>query len=143
MGAFDSLFGKKITVRIPNDKGEIVERKISKRLFGELEAQGIIKEIDAVQAHILDPLKGYYVSNWIVGEDIDRESAMEFATESKDIYVATAYENGEPRTVVMKKEVWEKQKEIFEMIGKGQDYKPELESLLSEVKEKIEEEEND
>jgi diphthamide synthase (EF-2-diphthine--ammonia ligase) len=78
-----------------------------------------------------------------VDVDIDRESVMQFATESKDIYVAIAYENGEPHTLVMKKEVWEKQKEIFEMIGKGQDYEPELESLLSEVKEKIEEEEND
>lgn len=143
MGLFDLLFRKKIIVKIPSEGGDLVEKKISKKMFDELVAQGIIKEIGAVQAHILDPMKGYYVSNWVVGEDIDRKTVMEFATETKDLYVIIAYKKGETHTMVTKKEVWEKQKGIFKMIERGKDCESELKSLLSEVKEKINKENND
>jgi len=143
MGLFGSLFGKKITVQLPDEQGRIVERKITKKMFDKLVTQGIIQEIDAVQAHILDPLKGYYVSNWRLGEDIDRETADKFATENKQLYVAIAYEEGEPQTMVMKKEVWEKQKILFERIDSGKDYESEMRLFLDDLEDTAKKENSD
>ncbi len=143
MGFFDSLFSKTITVQLADENGNLVERKISKKMFDELVAKGLIKEIDAVQAHILDPMEGYYVSNWVVGEDIERETVQKFATDNKQVYVSIAYEKGEPQTLVMKKEVWDKEKQLFDMIESGQDYQSDMESFLSDLEKKAKQKKND
>ncbi|ODS29713.1 MAG: hypothetical protein SCARUB_05184 [Candidatus Scalindua rubra] len=143
MGFFDSLFGKNITVRLTDENGNLVERKINKKMFDELVAKGTIKEIDVVQAHILDPIEGYYVANWAVGEDIDRETVQKFSTDDKQIYISIAYEKGEPQTLVMKKEVWVKQKQLFDKIESGQEYQSDMESFLSDFEKKAKQKKDD
>lgn len=139
MGFLDFLFGKKITLEIPDKEGNIVKKKISKKMFDELVAQGKLKEADTVKvkAHILDPIRGYYVADWVVGADIAREDVEEFATPTGELYVAIAYVKGNPQTMVTKKDVWEKQRSIFDLIGKGENYQEELDKHISDLKKRI------
>lgn len=143
MGFFNSLFGKKKTVELEDENGNIVKRKIDKKLLDNLVAQGKIKKTDSVEvieAHILDPNEGCYLSNWIVGEDVDPETVKKFATKNNRLYVIVAYEEGKPHTLVTTKEIWGKQCAIFNQIDNNQAYEADMESLLSDIKEKMQEE---
>ena len=139
MGLFDFLTGKKVTLEIPDQSGNIVKKRISKKMLDEMVEKGDLKYIDTVKAHILDPIRGYYSEDWVVGEDVSREHVEKFATESSEIYVVVAYESGEPKTVIAKKEIWDKQRTIFERMDKGEDYQEELDALLSHLKKKSDE----
>lgn len=133
----------KVTLKIPDKDGNIVEKEITKKEFDELVSKGIIRPadtVDTVEAHILDPMQGYYVTNWIVDEDIAREDVEDFATPDGKIYVMIAYVDGEPQIMFAKKEIWEKQRSIFEMIGRGEDWKKALEELKADLKKKIDKE---
>jgi len=55
-------------------------------------------------------MKGYYVSNWVIGKDISKEIVQKYGASDKQLYVTIAFEPGEPESPVMKKEVWERQK---------------------------------
>jgi len=138
MGILDFLRGKKVTIEIPTSDGKTVKKKISNAEFEQLIASGKLKPLDTVEAHILDPMRGYYVETWIVDEDIERETVEDFATASGELYVVSFYENGEPQNMVTKKEVWDKQKSIFASIDQGKDYQEELDESLSDLKNKIE-----
>ena len=134
MGLFDFLFGKKVTLEIPDQNRNIVKRKISKKMFDEMIAKGDLKCADTVKAHILDPNRGYYSEDWVVGEDISKEHVEKFATPSSEIYVAIAYESGGPNIMITTKEIWDKQRSIFDMIDKGEDYEKALDEQMSNLK---------
>lgn len=136
MGILDFLFGKKVTLEIPDQNGNIVKRKISKKTFDEMIAKGDLKRADTLKAHILDPNKGYYSEDWVVGEDIPKEHAEKFATPLSEIYVVVAYESGERKVIVTTKEIWDKQRSIFDMIDKGEDCEDALNAQLSDLKSK-------
>lgn len=138
MGIFDFLRGNKVTIELPTPDGKTVKKTISKAEYEKLIASGKIRPLDTVEAHILDPMKGYYTETWVVDEDIGRETAEEFATPSGELFVMYAYENGEPQIMVAKKEVWEKQKSIFASVEQGNDYQEELDGALNDIKNKIE-----
>jgi len=137
MGLLDFLFGKKVKLEIPDKNGKIVKKKISKKMFDELVVQGKIKHVDTVKAHVLDPIRGYYLEDWVVDEDVHREDVEKFATPTRELYVVIAYEDGEPQTMLTKKEVWEKQRSVFDLIDKGEDYQEQLDAHISDLKKKI------
>jgi hypothetical protein len=103
----------------------------------ELVAQGKIKPVNTVKAHVLDPIRGYYIADWLVDDDVHREDVEKFATPSGELYVVIAYVDGEPRTMLTKKEVWEKQRSIFDLIEKGEDYQEQLDAQISDLKKGI------
>lgn len=100
------------------------------------------KEIEeptnSVKVHVLDPIKGYYIDAWIINEDIAKDDVDNFVTPEGELFVIIAYENGEPQTLIAKKEAWEKQRDILGMIDNGQDYKEALDDHLNNLKRKIE-----
>ena len=136
MRLLDFLFGRKVTLDIPDRNGNIVRKKISKKMFDQLIVDGKIKHADTVKAHILDPMRGYYVADWVVGDDVPREYVEKFATATRELYVVIAYEGGEPQTMLTKKEIWEKQRSIIDLIDKGEYAKSqeELEKHISNLK---------
>jgi hypothetical protein len=137
VGLLDFLFGKKIKLEIPDKNGKIVKKKISKKTFDELVAQGKIKPVETVKAHVLDPIRGYYIADWVVDNDVHREDVEKFATPNGELYVVIAYMDGEPQTMLTKKEVWKKQRSIFDLIDKGEDYQGQLDAHISDLKKKI------
>jgi hypothetical protein len=102
MGLLNSLFGKKIILEVPDKEGNIRRKKISKKKFEGLVAEGKVKHVNTIKAHILDPNRGYYVADWEVDVDIAREDFDKFGTSTGELYVVIAYIDGEPKTMITK-----------------------------------------
>lgn len=95
-----------------------------------------------VKAHILDPNHGYYVANWIVGKDIKKEDMTNFVTSSADLYVAVYYEHGDQQFLIVQKDVWERQRAIFDRIESGDDYQEAMDEQLRDIESRIKSEES-
>ena len=94
MSILNWLFGKKVTLEIPDEEGNIVKRKISNKLLDEYIEKGIIKPL--ITVHILEPNQGYYTDKFVVGDDISKEEVKKFADSEGDVYMCVYYEKGEP-----------------------------------------------
>ena len=116
MGIFNILFGKKVTLEIPDENGNIVKRKVSKKFLDECIEQGKVKPI--ITVHILNPIKGYYTAEYVVGEHIKKEEVDEFADSKGDIYMCVYYEKGEPNWLLLKEKIWKEHKKVYEDIDK-------------------------
>jgi hypothetical protein len=72
-----------------------------------------------VEAHILDPLHGDRIEEWIIGEHVPVESVSTYGEAGK-IYALIGYEAGVARTMLLKRLIWLDVKEKFSRIGKPQ-----------------------
>lgn len=102
--------------------------------LNQLIAKHDLKESGIVKAHILDPIKGYYIDEWVLEEDISTEDVKGFVTPNGELYVVVFYQDGKPQIMVTKKEAWDKQRYIFKLIEDGQDYQSELDSMMNDLK---------
>ena len=93
--------------------------------------------MNSVKVHVLDPMRGYYIDDWIIDEDIAREDVDRFVTPEGEIFAIITYIKGEPQTLIAIREVWEKQQDIFKMIDDGQDYHEALNDHLDNLKRRI------
>ena len=117
VGFWDSIFGDKILLELPNSDGKIIKRKVSKRWLEKMKSEGQIKDIDAIRVHMIDPDKGYTIGHWIIGKDIDEDTVNKFRDKNTgDLYAITYYENGEPKVSVMIKSLWDETKEKMDSI---------------------------
>lgn len=118
VGIFDYLFGRKITLEVPDNKGNIIKQKVTKKWMDKMVASGniSIEKNEMVRVHILDPLVMHpVIESWQVGLDIDQHSIDEYKDkQSGDIYVLISYNGGVPTKMIVKKEMWD---DIFEQIA--------------------------
>lgn len=105
MTIWDSLFGKKVTIQIRDEKGNPKEVQVSERQFRELVAAGKGSIVETVVAHVLDPKTGHTVQKWLVGPDIEADTVKRLG-ENGEIFVAIYYEEGKPKTMICKRAVW-------------------------------------
>ena len=96
-------FGKKIEIEVPNGQGGVKKVKVSKKQFSQLVDEGKLKPVEGCKAHILDPINGDYVENWVVGEQISKASYEKHKDKNGDIYVVVHYVAGEPKIYLAKK----------------------------------------
>ena len=76
MSLFDELFGERLDLEVPTPDGRVVKRSVTKRWFEKMQAQGQISSLTkpTIQVHMLDVVKGYYVTTWAIGKDISEGS---------------------------------------------------------------------
>lgn len=118
-GFWDSIFGKKIIIEVPGPNGQIIKRKVTQRWFEKMKSTGRIKEIKEgmVRVHMINPVSGYSIEHWIVGKDVDVETVNKFRDlKTGDLYAMTAFENGQPKIRVLKKDFWEKTKKLMDSV---------------------------
>lgn len=112
-GLFDSLFGEKLTIEIPQPDGTAKKRVVTRRWLEKMEGEGKIHPVTApvVKVHMLG-LVNYTVEKMIVGDHIDQATYERFRDpETGDIYATTLYEDGKEVTYFLKKERWMELKE--------------------------------
>ncbi|MFA6013346.1 MAG: hypothetical protein WC799_25370 [Desulfobacteraceae bacterium] len=133
MGLIDSFLDKTITLEVPDQDGNLVKRKISKKKFDQLIENRTIVKPNMVKSHILSPGSGYTTEDWLIGKDISMDEVEYIATDSLEIYVLIYYSDGKPETLLVTKNVWDKQKNIYEMIDRGEDPQEAQNSLAKEM----------
>ena len=110
MGILDSLFGKKATLTLQGDDGQSITRTVSEKKLKQWEAEGLIRTLQTVRVHILDP-KGSHDADWVIGTDISEELVAKAKDpNSGELYALTVYGAGNPKTSLMPKEHWLKVK---------------------------------
>jgi hypothetical protein len=85
-------------------------------------AEGKATVHDGCVAHILDAMHGERTENWIVGEDVPRETYDQLKDSNGDLYVIVYYQNGEPQMRALNKQLWDQAaSEMGAMSGEGED----------------------
>ncbi len=108
------LFEKKVLVELPDGSGGTKKIKISKEKLDELlKSDGVQK---LITVHVCCPIKGYYTEGW-EADQINGEAYAKFRDEGGDLYVGIHYENGEPITHLMSKELWTKMNDEMEEVS--------------------------
>lgn len=106
-------FGKKVDMKVPDGKGGIKTVKVSQKQLDKWISSGAMSEVKICRAHVMDAMRENTIENWVVGKDIDKNIYDKAKDENGDIYVAIHYEEGEPITRVMEKELWDKMNSIM------------------------------
>ncbi len=108
VGILDSLFGKKVTLEVPDENGNIIKREVSEKWLEQMQVEGKISRIHkpTVRVHMMDPLTGPQIIYWTVGEDVSQEQVNKYKDEVGDIYALTAYEAGKPTVMILSKQYW-------------------------------------
>jgi hypothetical protein len=138
MSFWDHLSGKKVLIEMEDENGILVWKEMDKSVLDQAVKDGKAVYGGKIKVHVLDSIHGYYVKEWEVGEDVDPADVAQFATPDREMYVVVAYEHGKPTEMMCRKDIWEKQREISDMIDRGEDYKPELRKHLDDLKSKLE-----
>jgi len=62
-------------------------------------ATEVLVSAEAIEVHILDSIKGSYVTYWTIPDDISAEDVKKWIDPATGVlYVTTIYEAGEPET---------------------------------------------
>ena len=101
MGIKDFLFGKKATVQGHDKSGKPFEVEVPESKLREWEAAGKTHRAEAIEVHVLDPMKGYYTRYWEIGEDM-----LTRDPETEAVHALVVYEAGEPNLYVCPKDKW-------------------------------------
>jgi hypothetical protein len=80
-----------------------------------------LKNTEKIKTHILDPINGYFIAEWKINEDISQKDIEEYATPNGELFVCIAYKKGKPITLLTKKEIWDRQRKVFETIDQEVD----------------------
>lgn len=137
MPLWNRLFGKKVVIEMEDKNGNLVRKEIDKQKIDEAIRSGKAVYGGKIKVHVLDPNRGYYVKEWEVGEDVEPSDVAQFATPTREMYVVVAYEKGKPVEMITRKDIWDKQRAISDMIARGEDYEPELKKHIEELKSKM------
>lgn len=119
VGFLDKLFGEKIELEIPDGKGNVIKRTVTKKWYEKMIQEGKISKIEeeVVKVHMLHPVDGYNVLHWVVGEDINKDTVDRFSNENGEIYAMTVFDSGEQKVVVVTKEIFDQGCEKFRQIS--------------------------
>ena len=92
-----------------------IQERVSRWLSGEFASCAV---------HVLDPKEtSFHSENWNIDEHIGVDTYEEFKDNKGDLYALTVYEMGEPRSSIIKKEIWEEAAHQFGRAGPGFDLK--------------------
>lgn len=78
------------------------------------------KRSGTVTAHILDPLKGFYQEEWIIGEHIPNE-VVDKLGDANNVYIIVAYEGGQRKQAPLRRADWEQARVHFSRIDEAGD----------------------
>ena len=94
-------------------------KKLLSMLQDSDEATEVNNQIEKkVTAHILDPKSGYLKQEWVIGEHITENTVLKLS-DGENIYVVVAYEKGEAKQLICKKDIWLQVKSQFDEIDQA------------------------
>jgi hypothetical protein len=138
-GLFDSLFGKKTTLEIPQDDGTLKKVRVTEAWLKRMKNEGhfTISEVSdqVVNFHVLG-LNRIETQKLRVGTDIPKAKYEKLKDdESGDLYGMTVYKNGTQTTNVISKQMWKMAKEQYDEIEEAG--KKSMEEYEQELRKRI------
>lgn len=79
---------------------------------------GKLSSPSTVTAHILDPNVGYTQQQWVVGEQVGEDTVRQLG-DGENVFVVVAYEAGQAKRVICKREIWNQVKSQFDGIDRA------------------------
>lgn len=111
-----TLAEETVTVQGHDENGKPFSVEVPESKWREWKGAGKLSKIEAVEVHILDPMRDYYVTNWEIGQDVDAADVEQWRDSGTGvIYVMTVYKKGEPVRYFCTKEKWEEVKVTMDM----------------------------
>lgn len=110
IGLWDSLFGKRVTLEIPNSCGQVVKRSVTKKWLEcmQREEKPVSEETRIVKVHMLDASNGYRLLCWMINDDVEETTAnMHRDPDTGDLYAIHYLDEGENRTEILNKHCWD------------------------------------
>ena len=136
VGLWDALFGKKVTIEVPTQTGGVKKVQVTQKWLERMQGAGQMKDVtsEMVKVNVLDPMGGLSIKNfddpsefldalgeprsdvqteyWRIGERVTQEQYDNFLDpETQELYALTTYEDGQARTFVVQKSVWDETRE--------------------------------
>jgi hypothetical protein len=99
-------FTKKTELEVSDGRGGVKKVKVSEQEFNKWVEKG--QAVRVCKVHLIGPDGPPRTETWTVGKDIPQEQ-YDFVKEipSGDVYIAYAYEAGEPKYTALQKAKWE------------------------------------
>jgi len=119
VGFFDSLFGKKVEVILPQDAGPPERHTVTMQWLNRMAADRKMQRADpsTVFVHMLG-LAGYEIEFWRIGAELDQESYDQFYDpETAAVYAMRHFKAGEPVTHLLAKPQWFAMKKQLDAVG--------------------------
>ncbi|MDN4070853.1 hypothetical protein QYF50_23390 [Paenibacillus vini] len=115
VGFFDRFFGEKVELELPDKNGNVIKRTVSKKWYKKMIQEGKISIIEqtSVRVHMLHPIDGYVILNWIVDKDVPSETVAKFINKQNELFAISVFESGNEKIMVVKEEVFEDAKDKF------------------------------
>lgn len=108
VGIMDTLFGRRITLEIPDINGNIVTRSVTQKWYERVQSNIGNAVTGIVKVHMLDILRGYQVIYWIIGHDIQQDTVLQYMDpETGELYAIYYFELEESRLQLISKRIWE------------------------------------
>lgn len=115
VGFWDSLFGDKVTLELPDGKGGIVKRQVTKKWLDKMVAEGQISK--AIKVNIFNSINGVRKEEWMVNEDIDYQTYSRFTQYDDELFFIEFYDDeAELKRMIVQREVYINAHDKFESI---------------------------
>ncbi|HWI54943.1 MAG TPA: hypothetical protein VNT57_04585 [Desulfobacteria bacterium] len=107
VGIMDTLFGRRVTLEIPDSFGNIVTRSVTQKWYNQVQSD-VSAVTGIVKVHMLDMHKGYQLIHWIIGNDIEQNTVLQYMDEDTgDLYAIYYLELDESRLQLISRRAWE------------------------------------
>lgn len=117
MAWLSKLFPETVEIEYRDENGQRVKKRVLKKEFDALAEkaldEGKATVVDACRVHILDPVQGELMEDWLIGQDIDRATYDRVKDADGDVYVIAYYEGGERQMRTAPKSMWDQAASTF------------------------------
>jgi hypothetical protein len=109
---FDAIFGKKMTIQVPQKDGTVRDVRVTKAWYEKMLADGkmSVAPKNTVHVHIIGPY-GLRRDSLVVGVDIPAERYERLVDpQTGSLYAIEVFEAGEPSMTIVPRAIWEEAK---------------------------------
>ena len=118
VGILDTLFGKKVAVKVPDGNGNLISRSVTKKWLDRMDDSGHAGGVEqrVIKVHMLDAVEGYHVFYWVIGVDIEEVNVNRFRDKDTDDLYALHYFEDESKIELIDKSRWELANKKFQTL---------------------------
>jgi hypothetical protein len=105
LGFWDSMFGEKITIELPDENGGVFKRQVTKKWLEKMLSEGKIST--PVTVNILNAITGKREEEWMVNEQINYQTYKTFTKSDDVLFILESYDDdGKLNSTIVKRDLY-------------------------------------